>query len=197
MRTELILLAAGQSRRFGGIKQLASIHGAPMICHCLLQYREQEKWIEGLADGYVALGANADLLIEQLPSDINKHIVKEWQYGMGHTLSESMTLLANNTTHVLIGLADQVLITQPMIKGMLAESIKYPHNIVAAKYANKLGAPTIFPKLFFNQLCQLKGDRGASSILQQHGQHVIGLEMQEAAFDIDSKDDLKSYYNQQ
>lgn len=192
MKTELILLAAGQSKRFGGIKQLTAIHGKPMICHCLLQYRQGKKWIEGIADGHVVLGANAHLIIEQLPKSIKKHVVNSWGKGMGHSLAESMQFLDNNTTHVLIGLADQALITQQMIQGMLHKSSLYPHHIVAAKYAGQLGAPTIFPRQYFSQLSQLTGDKGAKVILQQHLQQVIRLEMPEAAFDIDTQDDLKN-----
>jgi molybdenum cofactor cytidylyltransferase len=191
VKTELILLAAGQSKRFGGIKQLAEINGKPMVYHCLLQYRQGEKWIEGIADGHVVLGANAYLIRNVLPQGINRHVVNFWQNGMGHTLAESMQILAGDTSHVLIGLADQASITQHMIEGLLGESSMYPQNIIAAKYADRLGAPAIFPRQFFSQLSQLTGDKGAKVILQQNPLLVISMDMPEAAFDIDTQDDLK------
>ena len=190
MKIELILLAAGQSKRFGGIKQLTDIHGQPMVCHCLSQYRQSEKWIEGIVEGSVVLGANAPLIIGELPQGILKHVVNTWQSGMGHTLAQSIRFLASDSTHVLIGLADQVLITQHMIKRMLAESSIYPQNIIAAKYAGRVGAPVIFPRQYFSQLRQLTGDKGARAMLQQHLQQVICIEMPEAALDIDTQDDL-------
>lgn len=192
MKTELILLAAGQSKRFGGIKQLADIHGKPMVCHCLSQYRQGKKWIEGIVDGHVALGANASLIIDVLPQGINKHVVNSWQNGMGYTLAQSMRFLAIDSTHVLIALADQTSITQQMIKGILGESRIHPQNIIAAKYAGRLGAPAIFPRQYFSQLSQLTADKGARVILQQHPQQVISMEMSEAALDIDTQDDLKN-----
>jgi molybdenum cofactor cytidylyltransferase len=191
VKTELILLAAGQSNRFGGIKQLTDIHGQPMICHCLAQYRHGDSWAEGLTEGHVALGANANLIIDVLPKDVNKHILCSWQKGMGQVLADSMRVIANDTTHVLIGLADQVLITQKMVTQMLDESNHYPQNIIAAKYASRLGAPSIFPRRYFLQLSQLKGDNGAKTILQQASEQVISIDMPEAAFDIDTPEDIK------
>lgn len=191
MKTELILLAAGQSKRFGGIKQLADIYGQPMICYCLSQYCQVDKWIDGIANGHVALGAHADLIIDVLPQNMNKHVIRSWQDGMGQTLAESMRFIANDTTHVLIALADQVLITQKMIFQMLSESNHFPLNIIAAKYAGRVGAPSIFPRRYFSQLSRLTGDKGARTILQQSLQHVISIEMPEAAFDIDTPEDFK------
>jgi len=193
VKTELILLAAGQSKRFGGIKQLIEIHGNPMVCHCLLQYRQGDDWLDGITDGHVALGSNAGLIIKRLPNNINKHVVDSWENGMGHTLAESIQFLANNTTHVLVGLADQILVTPQLIKQLLGKSSMYPQNIIAAKYGDGTGAPAIFPKKYFTQLSHLAGDKGARVILQQHSQQVVSIEMPEAALDIDTQDDLKNW----
>ena len=191
MKTELILLAAGQSKRFGGIKQLAAIHGQPMVCHCLSQYRQGEKWLDGIANGHVMLGANAAVIIDVLPTNINKHIVNTWQHGMGHTLAQSIRVIASDTTHLLLGLADQVSITQQMLMEMLARATTYPQNIIAAKYAGRVGVPCIFPRQYFSQLSQLSGDKGAKTLLRKYQEQVISVEMPQAAFDIDTPEDLK------
>tara|TARA_R110002153_G_scaffold99102_5_gene234390 strand:- start:9019 stop:9627 length:609 start_codon:yes stop_codon:yes gene_type:complete len=190
VKTELLLLAAGQSKRFEGIKQLTNIHGQAMICHCLSQYYQGNKWIDGIDNGHIALGSNATLIIDVLPLSINKYVINSWENGMGHTLAKSIQFLASDTTHVLIALADQVLITQQMIMDMLSQSKNYPQNIIAAKYAGKVGAPSIFPREYFAELSQLTGDRGAKAILGKYSQQVIAIEMPEAALDIDTQEDL-------
>jgi molybdenum cofactor cytidylyltransferase len=191
VKTELILLAAGQSKRFGGIKQLTDIYGQPMICHCLSQYRQGETWIEGITNGYVVLGSNAELITQVLPDEVNKYIVSAWQKGMGHTLAQSIMNVASDCSHVLIGLADQIALTQQMINGLLGESKKHPTHIVATQYFNGRGAPVIFPKQYFSELSQLTGDNGAKSLLLQHSQQVINVPIPEAAFDIDTRQDLE------
>lgn len=191
MKTELILLAAGQSKRFGGIKQLADIHGQPMVCHCLSQYRQGENWIEGIYQGHVVLGSNAQLISENLPINVVKFVVNTWLQGMGHTLAQSMQVVATDTSHVMIGLADQVSITQQIVIRMLCESNRHPKHIVAAAYAGGVGAPVIFPRPYFSQLSQLTGDKGAKALLAQYPQQIIRLDISEAEIDIDTVKDLK------
>lgn len=192
MKTELILLAAGQSERFGGIKQLADIHGEPMVCHCLSQYRYRDKWISGIAHGYVALGANAALIANTLPDNVDYVVVDSWLNGMGHSIAQSINVLASDTSHVIIGLADQVALTTKVISSLLDKSKLQPEHIIAAKYVGGVGAPVIFPRQYFSQLKQLTGDKGAKKILLQHSEHVISIDIPEAALDIDTVEE----YNQ-
>ena len=191
MKIELILLAAGQSKRFGGIKQLTDIHGQPMVCHCLSQYRQSEKWIEGITTKFVVLGANAHSITQVLPDNVNKYVVSSWLNGMGHVLAQAIQYIGSDSSHVLIGLADQIALTQHMINRLLDVAKKQPKQIIAAKYGDVIGAPVIFPKQYFSQLSQLTGDKGAKKLLRQHAQQVISLAMPEAALDIDTPEDLK------
>jgi molybdenum cofactor cytidylyltransferase len=191
VKTELILLAAGQSKRFGGIKQLTDIYGQPMICHCLSQYRQGDKWMSGITSGCVVLGSNAELVSQVLPDNINQYVVSYWLNGMGYSLAQSIHNVAVDTSHVLIGLGDQVAITQSMISQLLEQAQKHPSHIAAAQYNNGLGAPVIFPRQFFSELSQLTGDKGAKLLLQQYPQQIISLAMPEASFDIDTPEDLK------
>jgi len=191
VKTELILLAAGQSKRFGGIKQLAKIYGQPMVCHCLSQYRHGGKWLGGITNASVVLGSNAELISQVLPDYVNTYVVHSWLKGMGHTLAQSIQNITNDTTHVLIGLADQTALTHQMISRLLDESNTYPQHIIAAKYIGGLGPPVIFPKQYFYELSQLTGDKGAKILLQHHHQKIISLAIPEASFDIDTPEDFK------
>ncbi len=190
MKTEVILLAAGQSKRFGGIKQLADIHGQPMVCHCLSQYHQGDKWVEGITNGHVVLGSNATLISQVIPNNVNIYVTSSWEQGMGHTLAESMQVISNDTTHVFVALADQVRITQSIVMRMLQESNRNPEHIIAAKYEGRVGAPSILPRQYFFQLSQLTGDKGAKVLLQQNPQKTICIPIPEAAFDVDTPEDL-------
>jgi molybdenum cofactor cytidylyltransferase len=187
------MLAAGQSKRFNGIKQLADIQGQPMICHCLSHYRQGDKWINGITNGYVVLGSNAEIISQVLPNKVNKYVVSTWQKGMGHTLAQSILNVASDCSHVLIGLADQIALTQQIINGLLVKAKKHPAHIVATQYFDGHGAPVIFPKQYFSELSQLTGDNGAKSLLVQHSQQVINIPIPEAAIDIDTRQDLEKY----
>ncbi|WP_293745920.1 nucleotidyltransferase family protein [uncultured Paraglaciecola sp.] len=192
MKTELIMLAAGQSKRFNGIKQLADIQGQPMICHCLSHYCQGDKWINGITNGYVVLGSNAESICKVLPANINQFVVDSWPLGMGHSLAQSIQLIANDTTHILICLADQVALNQQLILKMLEQTSRFPNHIIAASYANKVGVPAIFPRQYLSELAQMTGDNGAKSLLQKYSQQVLAVDMPEAAFDIDTIEDLNA-----
>ncbi|WP_289028676.1 nucleotidyltransferase family protein [uncultured Paraglaciecola sp.] len=190
MKTELLLLAAGKSRRFNGIKQLADINGQVMVCHCLSAYQQDGKWLEDIAFGTVILGANAKAVAKVLPITVNAYIAQSWEQGMGHSLAESIGVLSRSTTHVLVGLADQIAIRSLAIKALLEASKQHPQKIIAAEYQDKAGVPAIFPKAFFSQLSKLQGDKGARDILQNNNGNVIKVTMSEAVIDIDTQDDL-------
>ena len=102
MKTQLILLAAGQSQRFGGIKQLTDIYGQPMICHYLSHYRKGEKWLKGITNGCEVLGANAALISQILLDEVNQYVVSSWLKGMGHTLAQSILNIADTSRFVQV-----------------------------------------------------------------------------------------------
>ena len=185
------MLAAGQSKRFGGIKQLADIVGVPMICHCLSPFRQGDKWRQGLAHGYVVLGSTASQISEVLPKGVETFNVDSWEQGMGHTLAQSMQHICADTSHVLIALADQITISQKQIEQLIAMSALHRQSIIAAEYNQSVGVPWAGPRQFFEELRQLSGDIGAKTVLQQHLPQVVRVAMPEAALDIDTQWDLQ------
>ena len=77
-----LILAAGESTRFGGRKQLADIHGVPMIRHTI----DALASLRGL-DRFVVLGAFADEIRPVIGTDC--HIVDnpDWASGMGSSIA--------------------------------------------------------------------------------------------------------------
>lgn len=193
MKTELLLLAAGKSQRFNGIKQLADIQGVPMVCHCLDQYRYNGHWLQGLASGHVVLGANATAVSKVLPDFVNRITVDNWYDGMGSSIAGAVKSVVDDTTHLLIGLADQVALTPAHISQLLERSQHYPERIIAAFYAGKFGAPVIFPRIYFKDLAQLSGDKGARNLLNGGTQDIEQVTLSLAAIDIDTQNDLLNF----
>ena len=193
MKTHALLLAAGQSKRFVGIKQLAQISGQSMINFCLNNYKLNKQLLPELDQLTVVLGANADVIQKQLASNINTFKVSDWQQGMGRSISVAISQLDADVSHVLIGLADQVAVTSEKFRLLLNKSINQPDKIITAYYQQKMAVPVIFPHQYFTQLMALSGDVGAKKILLAHIDQTIKIAMPEAAIDIDSKDDLNKW----
>lgn len=197
MYTIGVLLAAGKSQRFEGIKQLAKINGIPMLSHVLAQYREGNTWVDGIDEMTVVLGANRELIQSILPNDVSHHFASNWKDGMGSSLADVMKQLSSQVSHVLVGLGDQVAIDQNCIRSLLVESQQQPDLIIASKYEQTIGAPAIFPQRFFSQLASLSGDRGASIIIRNHHHECVTVSMSAAALDIDYRKQLTDYVNTQ
>ncbi|MFT4940514.1 MAG: molybdenum cofactor cytidylyltransferase [Paraglaciecola sp.] len=193
MKIQALLLAAGQSKRFNGVKQLAQISGQSMLNLSLSNYMLDKHLLPELDGLTVVLGANADIIQQQLASNIDTFRVMDWQQGMGRSISAATTQLDENVTHVLIGLADQIAVKAESFRLLLNESKNQPDKIITAYYAQKSAVPAIFPRQYFAQLMALSGDTGAKKLLLAHREQSIQIAMPEAAIDIDSKDDLTKW----
>ena len=190
MYLSCLLLAAGQSRRFAGIKQLARVNGQPLINTTVDNYLSVN-----IDDILLILGANADKIAPVLPRQLSTFVSKKWQGGMGNSLADAMTQVSAKATHVLVGLADQPGITKTAIESLITGSRREPDKIVASTFAEVVGAPAIFPQQFFCELAALNGDKGAKLIIQQHLAQVVTVEIPAAQWDIDTREDLDTWLN--
>ncbi|WP_157043411.1 nucleotidyltransferase family protein [Paraglaciecola sp. T6c] len=185
-----LMLAAGQSKRFNGIKQLADVNGKPMLHHTLDNLTSNGTLLEKLTELNVVLGANAADIVSVVPAYATSHIFNHWQKGMGATLAFGVQKVNRESSHLLVTLADQVALTREHIATMLHHCIASPEKIIAARYKGVLGAPVVFPRRYFAQLMALNADAGARKILQQHQYDVLAIDMADAQHDIDTQIDL-------
>ena len=179
-----LLLAAGNSSRFGGKKQLALIHGKPMVVHTLNQLKPLFQ--EAL---YIVTGASADE-VKPYVSDL-AHVIENdtWASGMGSSIAKGVSVVCDRESFagIMIVLVDQV--------DLLCEDYQQlcdrfdGTKIVASEYNAVVGVPAIFPQSYFKQLLALDSDWGARQIIRQNADQVLSVPMPNAALDIDSKQD--------
>ena len=184
---QAILLAAGGSSRFGSPKQLAHVHGRPMLSHAittLLQLGRPDSII-------VVLGANADVL-EPLASaaGVTSVVNPGYAQGVAGSIRAGMAALRPDCRGVLIALADQVGVTADDLRRLVNRWLQRPEGIAAALYSDVAGAPAIFPAALIDELAALQGDRGARDLLRRHPDQVSTLAMPNAAADVDTPADL-------
>ncbi|MEQ9344880.1 MAG: nucleotidyltransferase family protein [Thalassospira sp.] len=190
-RLAVLILAAGESARFGGRKQLALINGNPMIRHAL-------DTVNAVVDmqSFVVVGAYSDDIAPVIGSSANVIHNEDWSLGMGSSIACGMTAIAHHGQFegVLIALCDQVKLTSgdytKLIKGFDGQ------HIVAARHTDGFGVPAIFPSHMFETLQSLSGASGARKILNGSHHEVIGIDLPNAATDIDTIDDLKALQSQ-
>uniref|UniRef100_E6QRI0 MobA-like NTP transferase domain-containing protein n=1 Tax=mine drainage metagenome TaxID=410659 RepID=E6QRI0_9ZZZZ len=179
-----LILAAGQSRRFGTDKRLALIDGRPMVLHCAL------KWLDVMDDVLVVLRSE-DIEVAQLLSNAGvacTHCSQSDQ-GMAHSLAHGVIETANAGSWA-IGLADMPHLQASSIRTVAQASRQ--GQIIVPLYAGKRGHPVCFDRFFGPSLMALRGDRGARSLLHTHAEAILELELQDPGvlFDVDFPEQL-------
>lgn len=189
-----IILAAGESSRFGSPKQLVNWQKNNLLQHAI-------NITKSLFDNniIVVLGANAGLIQSRLnESEITIETNNDWQSGISSSIQAGIKALPEDTEAVMILLCDQPLLEQSSLKKLIDLWQQRTNSIVASEYLDTLGVPAIFPATFFSQLESLQGDKGAKQLLMSMQEQVLTLSVPEAGIDIDTQNDfndLKMQFN--
>lgn len=185
-RLGALLLAAGAGRRFGGPKQLAELHGEPLLLRAL----RQANAVAG-AGTWVVLGARAAELATLLAGrDARVLVNPAWTEGIGASIRHGIAELGGQADAVLILLADQPAVGSDDLQRLVAAWRSAPERPAAASLAGRPVVPAIFPASWFPALLRLRGDRGARGLLRE-AQALSLVPMPAAGVDIDRPEDLE------
>ena len=184
------VMAAGASRRFGDIKQLAKIDGVSMVRR---SYNILNKVLKGRT--YLVVGSNAEFIVRDF-QEANTIYNRQWSKGLGSSISFVATQMENESkcSGVLITLGDQVKLNEQDYQKLV--DVYDEEKIVVSSYSRKKGPPAIFPRKYFEQLMNLKGDNGAKEVIRKNSNFVISCKVDNASFDIDFKDDFRDFLSQ-
>lgn len=186
----ILLLAAGSSSRLGHPKQLVQINGQP-----LLQKMVETSLATGCSPVVIVLGAYFEKIkpvIENLPIHILEN--KNWESGMGSTISCGMDFLINNSPElkaVILLVCDQYYLAEKNIEELITVFNNSNKKIIASKYGETIGVPALFSKELFSDLLKLNGQSGAKKIIQKYMEGSAIVEFSEGVFDLDTEEDLK------
>jgi molybdenum cofactor cytidylyltransferase len=189
----IILLAAGQSSRFGSSKMQATINGQPLLKHALHTF---DTLLGALSDCNltVVLGPNQTAL-QALTGEHRTVVCHDANMGIGHSISYGVRQalkMHKDTQGLMIALADQVAITSKDYR-KLVHVFQQGKQLVAARYHGVYGAPAIFDRRYASELMSLRGDQGARRVLKEHATELTTVAIASAALDIDTPQDLQHY----
>ena len=161
-----ILLAAGQSKRFGKKNKL------------IIKYKNK------------SLIQSA--LLNLLKSNVNKIVVvlgHEQTQIKKRIYKKKNIKIVINTTGFFVCLGDMPKVNKNVYNKLILNF--YKHNkIIVPCYKNKRGNPVIFPVKYKKKLMSLKGDNGAKKLLKKNCQ-IVFFKNKSILFDIDLKTDIK------
>lgn len=181
-----IVLAAGESSRFGSAKQLVRIGDRPLLT--VVAGRAAEVVGHALI---VVLGARASELSPLLRHSPGSVVInRDWREGLASSIRAGVARLPASCAGVMLVLADQACVTAEDLGRLAGAWRRQPQHIAAARYGGTLGVPAIFPQHLFGELSELKGDVGARALLRRHTDRLVKVPMPSAALDLDTPDDL-------
>jgi molybdenum cofactor cytidylyltransferase len=180
-----VILAAGESRRFGGRKQLAELNGRTLLEHVLELAR---------AVGLDPLVAVVPAWMGQ-PNDVDE-LAPRWianpdpELGMSHSLRLGFEALPPTSQAAVILLGDQPTLAPATIHALLAARGAKP--IVATRAAGLLAAPILVERSHFSIVQEPAGDIGLREIIAAHPEWVQAVDVAAHPPDVDTPGDLEA-----
>ena len=183
-----LLLASGQSRRFGSNKLLTPLAGRPVI-----------RW------SAEALASAVDIVLVVVPDrslemdDALAGVGAQWvvnaraHTGMASSLGAGIAALPPSTEAVVIALGDQPLTDASVVRSLTARWRAGGVRAVAPQYSDGRGHPVLFDASCFESLLALHGDRGARTVLDSLGDAVAIVPVATPQpVDVDTPDALRA-----
>jgi CTP:molybdopterin cytidylyltransferase MocA len=163
-----LVLAAGAGTRFGGRKQLAELHGRPLLEHALEAMEPAP-----VADRIVVLGADADEIAAAVALHGARVVAcEDWAEGQSASLRAGLDAIDDEIDAVVVTLGDQPHIATRAIAAVIAAR-RDGAQAVRATYDGTPGHPVVLERELFPALHQLSGDEGARVVLQ--GARVVDV----------------------
>ena len=185
-----VVLAAGSSTRFGRTKQLEQFEGVSLAAGAV---RKAES-VCG-AQSVLVTGKDWQKVADTCAPLAGYFVINtDYEQGLTSSIACGVRAVAERADAILLMLADLPLVTTEHLTNLVNAWAESPRTIVASAFEDTLGPPIVFPKSDFDALMQLSGDRGARPIIDANKERVQAIACEEAAFDIDSPEDLAGIY---
>ena len=185
-----IILAAGESTRYGQTKQLLDWRGEPFV-----RVVARTALDAGLSPIFVVTGANAEKVELSLKGlDIKVVQNTEWKSGQGSSIGTGIHALqppvgltgTNRVGGAIFLLTDQPQITTSIIRALVEKHAEGLYPIVVPIVMDQRANPVLFDRSTFNDLLSIKGDMGGRAIFHKHRVEYLPWHDDRLLLDVDT-----------
>jgi len=181
-----LLLAAGTSSRFGGVKQLAELDGKALV-------ERASKMLErsSVDEVVVVLGHAAPEVRNRLgDSRVRVVLNPEFKRGLSSSLKLGVRSLDGRSDAVVVCLADQPFVTSELVDRLIAKFSQTGADAIASVSGELVSPPVLLSRNLYGQVAELEGDKGAKAIVMgQEDFEKVEVE-KETLLDIDTEAQL-------
>ena len=193
MRTAGLILAAGESSRFGELKQLASVAGEPLLARVV-----RAALSSALDKTVLVLGFCAEIIFQQLGSTLDDpalSVVTNTAYkkGMATSIRVGLAQIDQSFDSAMIILGDFPLLNPQIINQVLEAYRTSGKGICLPVRDDRWGHPICISRRFFDSLMRVEGDTGAREIIKSNWSEVYPFRIPENGcfFDVDTQQDME------
>ena len=198
-RVGAVVLAAGEAKRYGALKQVLPWRGVPLVGHVT----DQALACPDIQRVAVTLGAGEDAVRAALGDRAVIAVsVPNWAAGQSRSVLAGLQALAPNAalhpsqplSAVLFLLADQPGISPELLSALVQRHRETLAPIVAPRFQGPRGNPVLFDAATFKEFERLQGDVGARPIIRAHADEIgwVDWPTPEILQDIDTPSDYRS-----
>lgn len=190
MKTYIIYLAAGNSRRFNSNKLLYPFHGKVLYRHGL---DELIKLTELINDCQL-------ITVYQNQEDVYEHpkiiniVNPNSKLGISYSIKAGLSAIkeSDKIFNIMFVVADQPYLNHATVFNLLNTFNDSNYSLASLKYHNQVGNPTIFKNKYINELMTLTGDDGGRKIINRHQEDCLYYQVDNPLelHDIDKQSDL-------
>ncbi len=187
-----IILAAGESKRFGSAKQLLDWNGKPFARHVA------ETALQADLDPIIVVAGFDSARIESALADLPVKVIRNpnYQDGQSASIRAGVNALPKNIGAAIFLLADQPQIPADVIRALVEAHARDMQAILAPLVREERRAnPILFDRVTFDDLLKLKGDVGGRAIFDKHRVEYIPWHDELLLFDIDTPEDYERLKN--
>jgi molybdenum cofactor cytidylyltransferase len=179
-----VVLAAGESSRYGQPKQLLDWKGEPFV-----RAVTKTALHAGLLPVMVITGAHADR-VETFVSDLNVRILynEQWKTGQAGSIRAGVNDLtaSSNVGGAIFLLADQPQLTTSVLRALVEKHAEGLYPIVAPLVIDRRANPVLFDRTAFPDLLTLEGDVGGRAVFHKHRVEYLPWHDDRLLLDVDT-----------
>ncbi|MGZ5317813.1 MAG: nucleotidyltransferase family protein [Actinomycetota bacterium] len=182
-----VVLAAGEGRRFGGTKQLATFEGKPLVQHAIDALAEA-----GVDELLVITGHDAGAVEAALTLPDTARFVRnpDHRKGQSTSLAAAFHDIADDSEAAVVLMGDQPGVTEDEVRALIVRFRATRAQIVRLRYADGPG-PALLSREIYAEAGHLHGDVGARILIASHPEWVEEVEVDRPApRDVDTPEDL-------
>lgn len=186
-----VILAAGESRRFGPENKLvAEVGGVPLVRRVAEAVARA-----GVAEIVVVTGHEREAVEAALDGLVLRFAYNShWPDGMGTSIAAGVAALGGDAAGAFIVPGDMALISAALIETLMRafEVDDAANIIVPVTVCGEQRNPVLWPRTYFSELARLEGAEGAKKLITKNSASCKQVTIDDESLfgDVDTRDEL-------